>query len=37
MNYLVTILEHIVVGVTMAMVVSIPLIGIVLMLYPYFT
>ena len=37
MNYLVTILEHIVVGVTMAMIMAIPVFGIVLMLQPYFT
>ena len=36
MNYLATILEHIFFGLTMAMVISIPLIGILLMLYPYF-
>lgn len=37
MNYLVTILEHIVVVVTMAMIMAIPVFGIVLMLQPYFT
>ena len=37
MNYLVTILEHIFFGLTMAMALAIPIFAIVLMLSPYFT